>query len=136
MAVHVTRAGVALTVGIIVLTGLIIGGLFWAKGSGEQARREDAIAIAEQNLENESNEEIVLNDGAAPEENANQGVGQATEQEATPESTQSTNIPQGSTVDELPQTGPSDNLNLIVMGVVVFLGTSYYQSRRTSNKAV
>ena len=44
MAVRITRAGVALTVGIIVVTGLIIGGLFWIRGAGQQAVDEGAGA--------------------------------------------------------------------------------------------
>ena len=62
MAVRITRAGVALTVGIIVVTGLIIGGFFWAKQSGEQARRDAATKIAEQNLEDQS-KNVALNKG-------------------------------------------------------------------------
>ena len=60
MAVRITQAGVALTVGIIIVTGLIIGGFFWVKTAGEQARRDDAIKIAEQNLEKQLLLETVL----------------------------------------------------------------------------
>ena len=125
-----TRAGVALTVGIIVLTGLIIGGLFWVKNTGEQARREDAIAIAEQNLEEDSNEEIVLNDGATAEEEGDQTTQNETQDTAPQAGTES------STVSELPQTGPSDTFAIILIGIVTFLGVSYYQSRRAQSRVL
>lgn len=134
MAVRMTRAGVALTVGIIVLTGLIIGGLFWAKNTGEQARREEAIAIAEQNLEEESDEEIVLNEGNASEEQNGQSSGEVA-QEATPDVAPET-TPETSTVSELPQTGPSNGAAIVSIGLLTFLGVSYYQSRRTETHTV
>lgn len=137
MAVHITRAGVALTVGIIVLTGLIIGGLFWARGLGEQARREEAIAIAEQNLQADSNKEIVLDEGASDstgEAQSGQGSGEAAgEQGATAAPSDDSVATQQPAADELPQTGPADGLFLIVLGLLAYAGTAYYQSRRTTS---
>lgn len=63
MAVRITGAGVALTVGIIVVTGLIIGGLFYARQSGEQARRNEATQIAKENQEQKEGEDVALNEG-------------------------------------------------------------------------
>jgi len=135
MAVHVTRAGVALTVGIIVVTGLIIGGLFWAKERGEQARRDDAIQVAEQNLEEQSNEDVALNEGETNNEEENQGT-EAPAQSGN-ESTQSGTsnsgspaMPAGGTTTELPQTGPGDAVSFIGAGLVTFAAIAYYRSRR------
>lgn len=124
MAVRLTRAGVALTVGIIVLTGLIIGGLFWVKNSGDQARREDAIEIAEQNLEQQSNEEVSLNDGAAEEEQGDGG------NETAPESTPETST--APAPEALPATGAGDSLfALFIIAALAYAGTAYYRSRQT-----
>ena len=136
MAVRITRAGVALTVGIILVTGLIIGGFFWARQSSEQARRTEAIKIAEQNLEGLANQETALNEG---EENDNSGEGATNTEENT--ANESTNEPSAteeatdpsretSEVNELPETGIADVSALIVIGLVTFAGVSYYQSRR------
>lgn len=122
MAVHVTRAGVVLTVGIIVLTGLIVGGLFWAKHSGEGARRNEAIALAEQNLKEDSRKEVVLNDGAT-QKNDNQ---QGTERPSSAQSSEN-----DSTVGELPQTGLADGFGTVIaIGVITFTSVSYLRSRR------
>lgn len=130
MAVHITRAGVALTVGIIVLTGLIIGGLFWARGVGEQARREEAVAIAEQNLQADSNKEIVLNDGATDETNDAPTGTDSGEQETTAPTNDSAGTEQP-VADELPQTGPVDTLaSIVVIALLTFSVASYVASTR------
>ncbi len=61
MALGITRAGVGLIIGIIVFTLLVLGGLYVVTQRSEQARREDAIEIAEQKLAAASNEEVALN---------------------------------------------------------------------------
>ena len=129
MAVHITRAGVALTVGIIVLTGLIVGGLFWAKHNGEVARRDEAIAVAEQNLEKDSNKEVVLNEGTATDDTDKQSA-----QQSTSESTGSSS--ETSTAAELPQTGPANTSSIFIIGLLAFAFASYYRSRRMANDAL
>jgi len=124
MAVHVTRAGVALTVGIIIVTGLIIGGFFIVKNSGEQARREEAIKVAEQNLETQSNEGVVLNEG------------QDNTSESTPPSNSTDTSTSDSAAGELPQTGPSDMSAIISLGIVTFAVVAYYSSRRAVSKVL
>lgn len=64
MAVRITGAGVALTVGIIAVTGLIIGGFYLAKNAGEQARREDDIQLAEESL---NSGDVAVNDNESSE---------------------------------------------------------------------
>ncbi len=148
MAVHVTRAGVALTVGIILVTGLIVGGLLWVKNSGEQARRNDAIKVAEQNLQKNSDQGVALNKGDEKSGDTSSGQqsgngsqsgnqsGQATTNQSAGSNQQSqqqggSNSGQSSTT-ELPQTGPSDNLmTFIVIALVTFAGVSYWRSRRS-----
>jgi len=136
MAVRITRAGVALTVGIILVAGLIIGGFFLARQSSEQARRTEAIKIAEQNLEGLANQETALNEG---DENENSSEGAAnTEENASNESTNESTATEEATdpsretseVNQLPETGIADMSALIVIGLVTFAGVSYYQSRR------
>lgn len=142
MAVRITRSGVALTVGIIILTGLIIGGLFLVKGQGEQARRDEAVKIAEKNLEERSNEEVALNEGEEEnngESTANDESNGATNGEATevpqagtsdtPESTES-----GVTAEELPQTGTGDSLAVVGAGALTFAGVAYLRSRKLAGE--
>lgn len=139
MAIHVTRAGVALTVGIILVTGLIIGGLFWAKNQGEQARRDEAITIAEENLEEQSGEEVALNEAEKKQNEENQGASSGNTTGNTTTDTESTNNPAtvpSTGVEELPQTGPADALSFIGLGLVVFSAVVYYRSRRSLLEAV
>lgn len=159
MAIRITRAGVALTVGIIVLTGLIVGGLFWVKQSGEQARRDDAVKIAEEKLEQESGDDVALNSDengenkeseASNNETTNQDSAPAEESQNGSESTQNDEAstdntgnqtademaqtgtaPEAETATELPQTGPADASAVVVLGMTAFAAVSYYRSRRT-----
>ena len=147
MAVRITRAGVALTVGIIVVTGLIIGGLFWAKQSGEQARHNAATKIAEQNLEDQS-KNIALNNGDSSSNNSSNSsqnssnsssnttdnFGSTTQNNSSDNSNStnnSSNSSQSSSTTELPKTGISDITPIIGAGLLAFIGAAYYRSRRT-----
>jgi LPXTG-motif cell wall-anchored protein len=139
MAVRITRAGVALTVGIIILTGLLIGGLFWVRQSGEQARRDEAVKIAEQNLEDQSGNDVALNEGdASKDETSNDDKSNTTDSEKSDNTsdTSTQDMPSTGTstpedADELPQTGTADVVPFIALGLVTFAGVSYYRSRRT-----
>lgn len=135
MAVQVTRAGVALTVGIIVLTGLIAGALYWVKETGEQARREDAIAIAERNLEEQSRNEEAANDGApsestdeeAPNDTSTTIPGESSDD--APAGNGQPNVPQTG-VSELPATGSEGVASLVAVAALSISVALYVQSRR------
>lgn len=149
MAMHITRAGVALTVGIIIVTGLIIGGFFWARHSSEQARRDEAIKIAQQNLENASKEQTALNSGEGqPNGNASNGTNSENSDANKPvapnqdQSTANSNNGAHSAADsapssgsqevtQLPATGAGDSITAAVaVGLLTFTGLAYLQSRR------
>lgn len=132
MAIRITRAGVALTVGIIVVTGLIIGGLFLVKNQGEQARRDEAIKIAEQKLEDQSGNGVALNDG---EDNAETNQSEETSQgaggEVTSGEANSGDVAGQATANELPATGPVDTAaTILIASILTFSVVSYFQSRR------
>lgn len=146
MAIRITRAGVALTVGIIVVTGLIIGGLFLVKNQGEQARRDEAIKVAERNLEGQSNEGVALNEGEGTNEQtqgeeSTQGgteVAPSTETETATGSEQtsgSSEVAGQATVNELPTTGPADVAAFMALGLLTFAAVSYYRSRQVLLKS-
>jgi len=133
MAVQLTRAGVALTVGIIVVTGLIAGGLLFVKHSGEQARHEEAVKIAEQNLEAQSNKEVALNNGKSDESDDKPSDKQTDKGSSKPANEAAGGSADGSvaaTVDELPQTGASDVSALLVIGAITYAAVLYGQSKR------
>ncbi len=142
MAVRITRAGVGLTVGIIVLALVVLGGLYLAKERGEQARRADAIEVAQQNLDAQSGTDTLTPsiDGNTEQSGAN-----------NEESTESTNDSEASTTEEgattqesttqgspneLPQTGASETAAIIAVALLTFACVSYSASRRalTQNK--
>jgi len=143
MAVRITGAGVALTVGIIVVTGLIIGGFFWARESGEQARRDEAVQIAEENLEEQSGDDVALNEGEnTNEENASNGENRNENDENTNEEGASNGsgqdipstgaeVPEEQAVEELPQTGPAETFgSILAVGGLTFAAVAYLISRQ------
>lgn len=142
MAVRITRAGVALTVGIIVLTGLIIGGLFWVKQSGEQARRDEAVKIAEEKLEGQSGDDVALNgESSDPTEESAPNTddatnGSASENQTADEMTQAGPSSDVEAAAELPQTGPADTVAVIALGAVTFIVVAYNRSRRALLEAL
>lgn len=124
----VTRAGVGLVVGIIILAALVFAGLWFVRERGETARREEAINIAEQRLEAESDQDVAINpsEGAASNEqseNNQQNQGSAT----APQTGNSAATPNNSAT--LPQTGPEAS-SIIVVGLVTFVTVAFIRSRK------
>lgn len=117
----VTRAGVGLVVGIIILAGLTYAGLWYVRDQGEQARREEAITIAEEQLKKESEQDVAI----SPDKSASSE--QAEGSKTTPPSTQSSS--HASNGAELPQTGP-DAMSIIVIGLLSFALVSFIRSRK------
>lgn len=137
MAIRITQAGMALTVGIIIVTGLIIGGFFIVKNSGEQARRDEAIKIAEQNREQEAGSDVALNANDPAENNgsvnedtpADTSNSEASEDSSAAKQAEERAAEQAAS--ELPQTGPADHVsNMVVFSVLAFSVASYVSSRR------
>jgi FtsZ-interacting cell division protein ZipA len=122
-----TRAGIVLVVGIIVLAALVLGGLYLVRERGEQARRDEAIQVAEGQLNEEAND-VALND---PEE-TNTPEETATPSEQTNGGTTQNNP--APTATELPQTGPSDIFAGLIVALLTFSVTSYVMSRTAVQK--
>lgn len=135
MAVRLTRAGLGLTVGIIILGLVVLGGLYLAKQRGEQARREAAIEVAQQNLESQSKGTGSLNPDTdstkdTPKDESKSSGASSGSSSSTSGSTGSTGSSE-STVDELPQTGTVDVAPALALGMITFAVASYVSSRRT-----
>lgn len=137
MAVRITRAGVGLTIGIIILALVVLGGLYLVKQRGEQARRDQAVKIAEQNLESQSNGANVLSPDDSSKNSSNssnssnsgsQGSSSTSNNSSSGSSSPSNGV---ASTGELPQTGPSDGIAFVALGLLTFAGVSYYISRRT-----
>jgi len=129
MAVRITRAGVGLTVGIIILALVVLGGLYLVRERGEQARRDDAVEIAQENAESEAGETGTLtptvidgNEEAGEEASPAESTANNTKSDTSEEST--------ATPGELPATGPSDIAGLLILGLLSFMAVSYMSSRR------
>lgn len=129
MAVRITRSGVALTVGIIIIGLLVVGGLYLVKQRGEQARREDAIEVAQQNLEQSSQEGALT-----PGNNSGESSGSDTQSQSQT-SDQHQQMPAGgsgnaTTPSELPATGPTEVSALLAVALLSFSAVAYTQSRK------
>jgi hypothetical protein len=115
---RITRAGIVFIGGIIVLAALIWGGIWLVRERGEQARRDEAVKVAQENLEEQSGTitETVTND----------------EEEQTEASTQT---PQPSApAAELPATGGSFGA-LVAITALALAGAYYASSRRDLRRA-
>lgn len=105
---RITRAGVVFVIGILVLAGLVFGGIMLVQQRGEQARRDEAVKIAEQQLKEQSE--------VAKETN--------TEPVKTDEAqTNGTTVP-ATTTTTLPETGPE--LMQILAVTALALSAAYY----------
>lgn len=145
MAIRITQAGVALAVGIITLTALIVGGFFIVKNNAQQARRDEAIQIAQQNLEERSNQDDASKPSESDEDASEEAIsGGEVNTEAVPEQEKPAEenrtepgvaademAPTGQTAEELPQTGVADQLSsIMVLSLLTFSVASYVTSRR------
>ncbi len=149
MAIQVTRAGVALTVGIILLTAVVFGGLWYVGQRGEQARRDEAVNIAEQKLQDERDQQVAANNEQEKKEDeatkqqageSQQGTNTANNQAGTngANNAQSGETQQGGSdaaapaevPSELPVTGPTDTFAIVGAAALAFVGLSYVASRR------
>ena len=112
---RLTRRGVVFVIGIIVLVGLVFVGIYGVRERAEQARRDEAVKIAEQNLEEQSQPVVTTDPETSTQEVAvDDGVVVATD--AT-----------GDTV-ELPVTGLDPSRILIV--TLLSLATAFYITSR------
>ena len=144
MAVYTKRTGLALTVGIIILSLVALGGLYLVKNQGEQARREEAVKVAEERLKAESEQEVALENGAANEsateeetvveEGSQSGDDQSASAGAGAGTGANTGAGQGNggnvaAAEELPQTGSSEVLAVVALGTLTFSVATYAVSR-------
>ena len=130
----ITRAGVGLVVGIILLAALVIGILFFVRERGEQARRTDAINIADQQLKEDSDNGIAANpenDNSSTKSDEQAPTVQTPAQPAPQSSSQTTPSTSTPNPSELPKTGPVDQLGEVaVLSMLTFSVVSYAVSRK------
>jgi FtsZ-interacting cell division protein ZipA len=120
---RLTKAGILFIVGIILLGGLVTGGIFLVKNRGEAVRRDEAIKVAQQNLEDQS--KVATQPVNVP------SASEDTTKTETPASTDAA-APQAD-VTELPETGMDDILaigRVAMVAVLAFSVASYIASRR------
>lgn len=139
MAIRITRSGLGLTVGIIVLALVVLGGLYLVKERGEQARREESLKVAQQNLEAQSQDGTTApstdgnteNSGTPAEESTDGQEAVGDNGEVSVQENSSSEAANGEAAPvELPQTGPNDAAALVAIGALTFAGASYIASRR------
>jgi hypothetical protein len=119
---QVTRAGVGLVIGIIILALLAFGGLYIVNQRGEQARREEVINIADQQLQAESDQEVAIDTTeATPAEESSAPAGDNSGNTAA--------APTANPASELPQTGP-EAASIAMLGVLAFAAASFAHSRK------
>lgn len=118
---RITRTGVVFVLGIIVLTAAVFGGIWFVHDRGEQARRQEAAKIAQQNLEEQSK----------PTTNTSTGNGTVTppttEAESETPATGTTNSA------ALPETG-ADPSQVIIVTLLTLAGAYYATSRRAARE--
>ena len=106
---------------IVVGAGLLIGGLYYVKDRGETARREEAIKVAESQLEEDSS--------TSPSEE------DAAKSDSDTSSSSSGSSNSSNTASELPTTGPEMS-SLVAISALTFAASSYIGSRRQVRRAV
>jgi predicted lipid-binding transport protein (Tim44 family) len=126
---NLTRTGIALLIGIIILAVLVIGGLVFLRDRGEQTRREQAISVADQQLKEDSDRDIAIDSGNG---NSQAKTEAAPSGEPAPSTAPAAADPAPSSTPEastLPETGP-ELAPIIAVALLSFAAASYLQSRR------
>ena len=123
---RITRTTIVFVVGIIVIAGLVFGGIWFAKERGEQARQKEAIAIAEQNLTNQS--EAVKDADATSDEHLPPTEAEVRAQEEAARAAAAAQASRTQNSAELPATGPE--LSQILIVTILALSISYYMASR------
>lgn len=108
---RITRAGMIFIIGVVLLAALAFVSVYIVVQRGEQARREEAIAVAEKQLEAET--EVI-----AQETPASEAPVTDTTDEAAPPATEA-----------LPETGATPAV-IIAVAAITMAGAYYVQSRR------
>lgn len=121
---RITRTSILFVVGVVVLAGIVFGGVWLAKERGEQARRDEAVKIAEQNLKDQS--EVAINKANEAVKQSNEGSDNAST--STTGTTSETQTTATQTASELPQTGPEFSSVIIV--TILSLAVAFYVSSR------
>lgn len=123
---RLTKAGILFVIGIVVLAGLVTGGVFLAKNRGEAARREEAVKIAEQNLEDESKVAVETTPVAEATDEAEETATEAAEE----------TVVAAAAPEVLPQTGPAElqAIGNILIVTLLALSTSFYIASRRAAK--
>jgi hypothetical protein len=127
---NLTRAGIGLVIGIIILALVVFGGIWLVRERGEQARRDEAIAIADQQIEQQDDQDIAIGSGNSTSNNLDQAApSQSTDQApASSNGAASTPAP-AAAANELPQTGP-ELMPIVAFALLSFATVSYIQSRK------
>jgi len=131
---RLTRTGALFVIGILVLGGLVTGGVFLVKNHGEAVRRDQAVKIAEQNLEDKS-KEVSTPIATTPE--ASQPDTTKPGQTSTPgtHTGTDTTVVASAGAAQLPQTGVDAVQGIQQLAVVTILALSvafYVSSRRAA----
>ena len=115
----ITTRNLFLAGSIILLAGLVISGLYLVRERGEAVRREVAVQQAEEQLREDSNPDEVATNADEEDDNVETEAEAGAGSEAEP------------SVEELPETGPTQNLiGLVVIALLAYALSSYVLSRR------
>ena len=117
---RITRAGIVFILVALLLVGAVIGASYLLRERGEQVRQQEAAEIARENLENESNDPVVI---ARDEPETVDTNGETGEGSGAP-------VP-----EELPETGPTEFGALIASVLVAASVAAFLQSRQALIRA-
>jgi len=112
---RLTRAGIIVVIGVVLLTALAFVSVYIVVQRGEQARRDEAIAVAEEQLTADT--EVIAEETPAKEAAVVAVNDTANAEAAAP------------VAEVLPETGASPAV-IIVAATITMAGAYYVQSRR------
>lgn len=125
----------------VVLTGLLLVGVYAVKQRGAYVREQQAISAAEESLAGESGE-VAVNDSEEAETtpvDEGAGTGNATDESssvATDDSTSTENTTTEGAIEsaprELPNTGADQFVSVAMAAVLAFAVAAYYTSRMSA----